>query len=52
MQVSWRTNAQVFKFHLFFNHNPRKPRDFMRNTTFVIITVSFMWLCGCVTQGD
>ena len=23
----------------------------MRNTTFVIITVSFMWLCGCVTQG-
>ncbi len=51
MQVSWRTNVQVYKFHLFFNYNLRKPRDLMRNTTFVIITLSMMWLCGCITQG-
>jgi len=51
MQVSWRTNVQVFKFHLFFNYNLRKPRDFMRNTTFVIFALSLMWLCGCITQG-
>ena len=51
MQVSWRTNVQVFKFHLFFNYNLLKPRDFMRNTTFVIFALSLMWLCGCITQG-
>ena len=51
MQVSWRTNVQVFKFHLFFNYNLRKPRDFMRNTTFVIFALSLVWLCGCITQG-
>ena len=51
MQVSWRTNVQVYKFHLFFNYNLRKPRDLMRNTTFVIFALSLMWLCGCITQG-
>jgi len=51
MQVSWRTNVQVYKFHLFFNYNLQKPRDLMRNTTFVIFALSLMWLCGCVTQG-
>jgi len=51
MQVSWRTNVQVFKFHLFFNYNLRKPRDFLRNTTFVIFALSLVWLCGCITQG-
>jgi len=51
MQVSWRINAQVYKFHLFFNHNLQKPRDLMRNTTFVIFALSLMWLCGCITQG-
>jgi len=51
MQVSWRTNGQVYKFHLFFNHNLQKPRDLMRNTTFVIFALSLMWLCGCITQG-
>ena len=51
MQVSWRTNVQVYKFHLFFNHNLQKPRDLMRNTTFVIFALSLMWLCGCITQG-
>ena len=51
MQVSWRTNVQVYKFHLFFNYNLQKPRDFMRNTTFVIFALSLMWLCGCITQG-
>jgi len=51
MQVSWRTNVQVFKFHLFFNHNLQNPRDLMRNTTFVIFALSLMWLCGCITQG-
>ena len=51
MQVSWRTNVQVYKFHLFFNHNLQKPRDFMRNTTFVIFALSLVWLCGCMTQG-
>jgi len=51
MQVSWRTNVQVYKFHLFFNYNLRKPRDLMRNTTFVIFALSMVWLCGCITQG-
>jgi len=51
MQVSWRTNVQVYKFHLFFNHNLQKLRDLMRNTTFVIFALSLMWLCGCITQG-
>ena len=51
MQVSWRTNVQVYKFHLFFNHNLQNPRDLMRNTTFVIFALSLMWLCGCITQG-
>ncbi len=51
MQVSWRTNVQVYKFHLFFNYNLRKPRDFMRNTTFVIFALSLVWLSGCITQG-
>ena len=51
MQVSWRTNVQVYKFHLFFNYNLRKPRDFMRNTTFVIFALSLVWLSGCMTQG-
>jgi len=51
MQVSWRTNVQVYKFHLFFNFNLRKPRDLMRNTTFVIFALSLVWLCGCITQG-
>ena len=51
MQVSWRTNVQVYKFHLFFNYNLQKPRDFMRNTTFVIFALSLVWLCGCITQG-
>jgi len=51
MQVSWRTNVQVYKFHLFFNYNLQKPRDLMRNTTFVIFALSLMWLCGCMTQG-
>ena len=51
MQVSWRTNVQVYKFHLFFNYNLQKPRDLMRNTTFVIFALSLMWLCGCITQG-
>ncbi len=51
MQESWRTNGQVYKFHLFFNHNLQKPRDLMRNTTFVIFALSLMWLCGCITQG-
>ena len=51
MQVSWRTNVQVYKFHLFFNYNLRKPRDLMRNTTFVIFALSLVWLCGCITQG-
>ena len=51
MQVSWRTNVQVYKFHLFFNHNLQKPRDLMRNTTFVIFALSLVWLCGCITQG-
>jgi len=51
MQVSWRTNVQVYKFHLFFNYNLQKPRDLMRNTTFVIFVLSLMWLCGCITQG-
>ncbi len=51
MQVSWRTNVQVYKFHLFFNYNLQKPRDFMRNTTFVIFALSLVWLCGCMTQG-
>ena len=51
MQVSWRINAQVYKFHLFFNYNLQKPRDLMRNTTFVIFALSLMWLCGCITQG-
>jgi len=49
--VSWRTNVQVYKFHLFFNYNLQKPRDLMRNTTFVIFALSLMWLCGCITQG-
>ena len=49
--MSWRTNVQVYKFHLFFNYNLRKPRDLMRNTTFVIFALSLMWLCGCITQG-
>jgi len=51
MQVSWRTNVQVYKFHLFFNHNLQKPRDLMRNTTFVIFALSLVWICGCITQG-
>ena len=51
MQVSWRTNVQVCKFHLFFNNNLRKPRDLMRNTTFVIFALSLVWLFGCITQG-
>jgi len=51
MQVSWRINVQVYKFHLFFNYNLQKPRDLMRNTTFVIFALSLMWLCGCITQG-
>ncbi len=51
MQVSWRTNVQVYKFHLFFNYNLQKPRDLMRNTTFVIFVLSLVWLCGCITQG-
>ncbi len=51
MQVSWRTNVQVYKFHLFFNYNLQKPRDFMRNTTFVIFALSLVWLSGCITQG-
>ena len=51
MQVSWRTNVQVYKFHLYFNYNLRKPRDFMRNTTFVIFALSLVWLSGCITQG-
>ena len=51
MQVSWRTNVQVYKFHLFFNYNLQKPRDLMRNTTFVIFALSLVWLCGCITQG-
>jgi len=51
MQVSWRINAQVYKFHLYFNYNLQKPRDLMRNTTFVIFALSLMWLCGCITQG-
>jgi len=51
MQVSWRINVQVYKFHLFFNYNLQKPRDFMRNTTFVIFALSLVWLCGCITQG-
>ena len=51
MQVSWRTNVQVYKFHLFFNYNLQKPRDLMRNTTFVIFVLSMVWLCGCITQG-
>ena len=51
MQVSWRTNVQVYKFHLFFNYNLQKPRDLMRNTTFVIFALSLVWLCGCMTQG-
>jgi len=49
--VSWRTNVQVYKFHLFFNYNLQKPRDLMRNTTFVIFALSLVWLCGCITQG-
>ncbi len=49
--MSWRTNVQVYKFHLFFNYNLQKPRDFMRNTTFVIFALSLVWLCGCITQG-
>ena len=49
--MSWRTNVQVYKFHLFFNYNLQKPRDLMRNTTFVIFALSLMWLCGCITQG-
>ena len=51
MQVSWRTNVQVYKFHLYFNYNLLKPRDFMRNTTFVIFALSLVWLSGCITQG-
>jgi len=51
MQVSWRTNVQVYKFHLFFNYNLQKPRDLMRNTTFVIFALSLVWLCGCMAQG-
>jgi len=51
MQVSWRTNVQVYKFHLFFNYNLQKPRDLMRNTTFVIFALSLVWICGCITQG-
>ena len=51
MQASWRTNVQVYKFHLFFNYNLRKPRDFMRNTIFVIFALSLVWLTGCITQG-
>ena len=49
--MSWKTNVQVYKFHLFFNYNLRKPRDLMRNTTFVIFALSLVWLCGCITQG-
>ena len=49
--MSWRTNVQVYKFHLFFNYNLQKPRDLMRNTTFVIFALSLVWLCGCITQG-
>ena len=51
MPVSWRTNVPVYKCHLFFNYNLRKPRHLMRNTTLVILAVSFMWLSGCATQG-
>ena len=51
MQVSWRTNVLVYKFHLFFNYNLRNPRDLMRNTTFVIFALTLVWLCGCITQG-
>ena len=49
--MSWKTNVQVYKFHLFFNYNFRKPRDLMRNTTFVLFALSLVWLCGCITQG-
>ena len=51
MPVSWKTNEQVYKCHLFFNYNLRKSRHLMRNTTLVILAVSFMWLSGCATQG-
>ena len=51
MVVRWRINEPAYKYHLFFNYNLRKAKHLMRNTTFVILAVSFMWLSGCATQG-
>ena len=51
MVVSWRTNEPAYKYHLFFNYNLSNAKHIMRNTTFVILAVSFMWLSGCATQG-
>ena len=54
--MSWKINVPAYKCQLFFNYkfinyNLLKPRHLMRNTTFVILAVSFMWLSGCATQG-
>ena len=49
--VNWRTNEPASKYHLFFNYNLRKAKYLMRYTTFVILSVSFMLLSGCATQG-
>jgi hypothetical protein len=51
MAVSRKTNEPAYNYHLFFNYNLRKAKHLMRNTTFVILAVSFMWLSGCTTQG-
>ena len=51
MVVRWRINEPAYKYHLFFNYNLRKAKHLMRNTTFVILAVSFMWLSGCATLG-
>ena len=57
MQVSWRTNVQVYKFHLFFNYNLQKPRDLMRNTTFcdictIIDVVMWLYYAGKINLTD
>lgn len=54
--MSWKINVPAYKCQLFFNYkffnyNLRKAKHLMKNTTFLILAVSFMWLSGCATQG-
>jgi len=56
MQVSWRTNGQVYKFHLFFNHNLKTKRShekyYFCDICTIIDVVMWLYYAGKIDLTD